>query len=398
MVYRFAVIGAFSAFVLADLEPPKPLQWGHLKGFVLRHLRWWSDKKDIFKSDGTLNIGYGFDNMNMTENYNAPGKFALRKISGLKILMAGSPYWCMKAFGCLAGKPDHPFWASTELPWPTDLFPSVKAIPDTGHLMCRSGGHTFLLSSGQKPHYAMRHGPAKYAKFSYSATFGFSCPTGDMDLEQLSADSMIALRDDTAGVEQCDGESWRVRRQTFDAEIVGRGTEKVHLRSRWRPWSDVLVETILLPPAEGSNWYIRLHKVETGRKLKSADAGWSTYGQGPDGRPIVQAFSGIITSGDEELGWTRASTKTGCVGVLDLPVGEGQKAERQGRLVQTDPNSNVIFSRSVLPTLLGEVEVGTSWIATAVFGLPGGEADEAEYQAAWGQTPKIPDWILAEIK
>lgn len=76
MVYRFAVIGAFSAFVLADLEPPKPLSWGHLKGLVLRHLRWWSDKKDIFKSDGTLNIGFGFDNMNMTENYNAPGEFS----------------------------------------------------------------------------------------------------------------------------------------------------------------------------------------------------------------------------------------------------------------------------------------------------------------------------------
>lgn len=305
----------------------------------------------------------------------------------------------MKAFGCLAGSPDHPFWTSEELPWPTDLFPTIKAIPDTGHLMCRSGNHTFLLSSGQKPHYAMRHGPAKYAKFAYSATFGFSCPTGDMDLEQLSADSMIALRDNSAGIDACDGESWRVRRQTYDAEIIGRGTNRVHLRSKWRPWTDVVVETLLIPPIQSSaNWYLRIHKITSGRRLVSAEAGWSTYGQGKDGRPIVQAFSGIITDGDEKPGWTRASTKIGCVGILDLGIKGGAKSQRQGRLVQSDPNSNVIFLRSVLPTLMGEVEEGTTWIATAVFGLPAGDKEEAEYQSAWEQVPEIPEWVLAEIQ
>lgn len=74
MVYRFAIISTFSALALADVEPPKPLQWGHIKGFVLRHLRTWAKNPDIFRGDGTLNIGYGYDNMNMTENYNAPGR------------------------------------------------------------------------------------------------------------------------------------------------------------------------------------------------------------------------------------------------------------------------------------------------------------------------------------
>lgn len=73
MVYRFAVISTFSALPLADVTPPAPLQWGHIKGLVLRHLRSWSSNPDIFRGDGTLNIGYGYDNMNMTENYNAPG-------------------------------------------------------------------------------------------------------------------------------------------------------------------------------------------------------------------------------------------------------------------------------------------------------------------------------------
>lgn len=71
MVYRFAVIATFSAMALCDIEPPAPLQWGHVKGMVLRHLRTWSGNTDIFRSDGTLNIGYAYDNMYATENYNA---------------------------------------------------------------------------------------------------------------------------------------------------------------------------------------------------------------------------------------------------------------------------------------------------------------------------------------
>jgi hypothetical protein len=74
MIYRFAVISTFSAMALADCPPPAPLTWGHIKGMVLRHLRYWSTCPDIFNSDGTLNIGYCYSNMNMTENYNGFGE------------------------------------------------------------------------------------------------------------------------------------------------------------------------------------------------------------------------------------------------------------------------------------------------------------------------------------
>jgi hypothetical protein len=66
---------------------------------------------------------------------------------------------------------------------------------------------------------------------------------------------------------------------------------------------------------------------------------------------------------------------------------------RTGTLVQSDPGSNVIFSRSVLPTLRGRVEAGTSWYATAVFGLPG-ERGEEEVDEAWGRVPEVPGWVL----
>jgi hypothetical protein len=294
----------------------------------------------------------------------------------------------MKAFACLAAPPNHPFWTSTELPWPTESFPLQKAIPDPSHIMTRLGNHTFLLSSGQKPHYALRHGPAKYSKFAYSASFGFSCPTGDMDLEQLAGDN-------SEGVETCDGETWRVRRQPINPKIVGRGTKDVHLRSSWKPWKNVEVETYLVPPQVNSpNWYVRVHKITTSRKLQSSEAGWATYGQSEDGRALVQAFSGEKSKGgDEEIGWARAATSVGCVGVLDIGI-KGHDGTRKGRLVQSDPNSNIIFSRSVLPSLLGDIPEGTTWIATGIFGVPAGRGKVPEWNEEWVKEPRIPAYIF----
>jgi hypothetical protein len=384
MVYRFAIISTFSALALADVAPPAPLQWGHMKGLVLRHLRTWAKNPDIFRSDGTLNIGYGYDNMNMTENYNAPG----------------SPYWCMKAFACLAAPASHPFWTSQELAWPTNLFPPIKAIPDAGHIMCRSNGHVFLLSSGQSAHYALRHAQEKYGKFSYSSTFGFCCSTGDLDLEQVAADSMLAVRDITPGVEEGDGETWRVRRVPLDASIVGRGTKDVHLRSRWKPWHDVDVETWLVPPQPGSpSWYLRVHKIVSsrGRHIGTSEAGWGTYGQSDDGRALVQAFSGETSrGGDQAIGWTRANTRGGCVGVVDIPI-KGGAAQREGKLIQSDPNSNVIFSRSVLPSLLGSAcqDGNTTWLATAVFGVPTVDGKlPTGWEKEWEKRPEVPAYVF----
>ena len=308
--------------------------------------------------------------------------------------LAGSPYWCMKAFACLSVPSSHPFWSSPELPWPTHLFKPIKALPDPSHIISRLGNHTFLLSSGQKPHYALRHGPAKYSKFAYSSAFGFCCPTGDMDLEQVAADSMLALKDNSPGSTECDGETWRVRRQPLDARIVGRGTSDVHLRSRWKPWPDVEVETFLIPPQSNSpSYHLRVHRITSSRRLITSESGWATFGQGSDGRALVQAFSGEKScGGDEEIGWARAVTSGGAVGVLDIPV-QGGNGDRRGRLVQSDPNSNVIFARSVLPSLLGEVAEGKTWMATAVFGMPRKDGEVEGWAGEWQRTPRVPNYV-----
>lgn len=144
MTYRFATIGFWSALAFADVEPPAPLTWGMAKGLLLRNLRWWSQHHHIFQPNGMLNIGYTYPNYYLAEPYNSPG----------------SPYWCMLAFAALAQPESHPFWSSEEEAHPftqaESPLPLVKALKHPLHIMVHKGGHTFLLSSGQKCHYPLK--------------------------------------------------------------------------------------------------------------------------------------------------------------------------------------------------------------------------------------------------
>jgi hypothetical protein len=106
---------------------------------------------------------------------------------------------------------------------------------------------------------------------------------------------------------------------------------------------------------------------------------------------LIQAFSGEKSEGgEEETGWVRAATSGGCVGVRDIPV-KGSKGDRQGRLVQIDPNANVIFSRSILPSLQGRLSEGETWIVTAVFGAPTRVKD---WQSEWDKVPQVPGYVF----
>jgi len=78
LTYRFVAASFFSACAYAELPS---LSMGVLKGVILRHLRYWFNRP-ILDSEGILTIGYGYPNLVLAEQYNAPG----------------SPYWGLKTF------------------------------------------------------------------------------------------------------------------------------------------------------------------------------------------------------------------------------------------------------------------------------------------------------------
>jgi len=377
----------WGALAYADVELPAPLTWGVIKGYLLRNLRWWL-KQPFLAGDGTVTIGFGYQNGSITENYNSPG----------------SVYWCCKAFLPLALPNDHPFWTSSEESFPSAL-PETIALTHPLHIVSRAGGHTFLLSSGQMCAYPLRHSAAKYGKFSYSAPFGFSMPTGICDLDELAGDGALALADldDLDGGDQ---PNYRVRRVVRDAELLTFDGVPI-LHSFWDPWKDTEVETWLIPPAKGSLWHVRVHRVRVGpsRRLRAAEGAFAIHGQGADFRALPASDP---TTGDGAIagpGLSLAASRAGAVGIVDLlprlEKSDTSTPQRAGLALRADANTNVMVPRTVLPTLVGEIAPGTEiWYATAVFGVPS-KANEAGPQQGWVDQwktlPQVPEHILKLI-
>ena len=395
LTYRFAMASFWGALAFADVEVPG-MSWGVVKGMLLRHIRYWTTEPGAFTRDGIFTIGYTYPNMNMTENYNSPG----------------SPYWAFKAFVPLALPPTHPFWTAEELPYPTLEIPRTLSSSHPGHIYTNLGDHTFLLSSGQACHYPLRAGAEKYGKLAYSTAFGYAVPTGTLLLDQHAPDNAIALSDDGGIV-------WKVRRECDDARIEtdGGGVENggtSWLRAVWRPWQDVEVETFLVPPhADTPLWHLRIHRLRSRRELLSSDAGFSNYGQRKDGRILDVVEEGSLLESADSIVEGRvissvaptasafASSKGGVVGVRDLSFIAGLTTEsRKSDVIQLDANTNIVFSRSTMPTLLGthggdaEKDV---WLVTGIFAIPSrvGEHGVAKekWVKEWAKTPVVPEAI-----
>jgi hypothetical protein len=80
-------------------------------------------------------------------------------------------------------------------------------------------------------------------------------------------------------------------------------------------------------------------------------------------------------------GYALATYSTGWSGIRNL------QSDREGKVVCTDPNTNLLHPRAVLPTLVGKHKAGTHWLVCAVLGLPG----EGAWHDIWNNPPSTPD-------
>ncbi|KAF9698833.1 hypothetical protein EKO04_003129 [Ascochyta lentis] len=373
LTYRFAMVAFWGSLAFADVELPAPLSWGVVKGIWLRNLRWWTTQPDIFQSNGMLTLGYSYPNTYLAENYNSPG----------------SPYWSMLAFAPLAAPKDHPFWQAKEEPHPYANERIARPLKHPRQIVVRSGGHSFLLSSGQSCHYAIKNSNAKYGKFAYSSAFAYSVSTGYQELEQFVPESSLALSDDG-------GELWKMRRahngdssiETFDGVPV--------LVSSMKPWPDVEVQTFLIPPAEETpNWHVRVHKITTARDVLTAEGAFAVHGaKESDGR-VFNGFDEALPEGGKEGDQSAlAASRSGAVGIAEL-----SSTSRLGHILQADANSNLVEARSVVPLLRNELKAGsTSWFVTAVYALPSSvDGWKKSWNEGWNKKPTVPNWVQAKI-
>lgn len=326
LTYRFAQGAVWGAYAFAGVQP---FELGVVKGLYLRHLRWWLSQP-IFASDGVLTVGYSYPNLIMAENYNAPG----------------SVYWAFKAFLPLALPEDHPFWQAEELPLPELQALSVQQAP---HLViCRHSerDHIAAFNAGHLSTNEHTHTSAKYEKFAYSASFGFSVPRAEWGLSQGAYDNMLALSE---------GDNlYRVRRSNEETGIDGDV-----LTSVWKPWRDVTVTTYLIA---GLPWHLRIHRIETARELDAAEGGFAL--------PLDAALAvsrqtcGVI-----------GRTGFGSSGIT------GIRGFDRAELIQVQSNTNLMHPRTAIPTLQAKLTPGSHILISAVYGEPG--AKEGTLPGEW---------------
>ncbi|MNW41264.1 hypothetical protein D3C74_183980 [compost metagenome] len=315
LTYRFSQGAFWGALAFADVESFSP---GVLKGLFLRHLRWWF-QQPIFTSDGILTIGYTYPNLIMAENYNA----------------AGSVYWAMKVFLPLALPDDHPFWNAEELPLPE--LPRVIDQQAPHFIICREqhNGHVAAFNAGHLQSNEHTHTSAKYEKFVYSSTFGFSVPRAEWGLSQGAFDCMLALSE---------GDNlYRVRRKNEQTSI-----KEDLITAIWKPWSDVVITSTIVV---GLPWHLRIHRIETNRHINVAEGGFSL--------PLI----GSLKQTEHELGivGTNDFGRSGIAGIMGYD---------EAVLQYIQSNTNVMHPRTTIPTLKRNLTPGKHVLVAAIYGEP----------------------------
>ncbi|KAH7083123.1 hypothetical protein BKA63DRAFT_433966 [Paraphoma chrysanthemicola] len=399
LTYRFAFAGFWSALAFAEVKLPAPLDdLGVVKGLLLRHFRWWSNKHDLFNVDGTLTIGFTYPNYYMSEDYNSPQ----------------SPYWALKSFLALGLPPSHPFWAASEKPLPITSGLEITPVRPPMHVVCRSDNHHFLLSTGQFCPWPLKATEAKYGKFAYSSQFGFSVPTGTL-IQQIAPDNTLALSKD-------DGDTWRVPWKVTEhrfGEAQVRNEGKVVgaipiLSSKWKPWKDADIEvtTHIIPPSERwPDWHIRVHRIkDNGLKtsqIKAIQGGFAIQGRAAELGEILPAVTDTTASAGsnsfsfpqytlETSGGALVCSNAGASGIRPISIFPYSPASKERpEILKPDANTNLIWQRTLIPIIAAEVASSkNNVLVSAVFALARTSDREERYTSLdikklWEDVPVI---------
>jgi hypothetical protein len=222
--------------------------------------------------------------------------------------------------------------------------------------------HTVMLVSGPGTPHAMRGVPEKYFKFAYSSRYGFSVESDAMAFDKAVFDSMIGL--------SSDGKHYRVREQVNTAYLAGDV-----LFSTWAPWSDVAVETWIIPSGA---WHLRVHSITSSRPLQTIEGGFAAPRTDFAADQRVEAGSSAYV----------VSMLGDFSGILD-----GSPRKRLARVNAPYANTSLMYPRTLVPQLLGDVAANEKTVfASAILAGP----DKQALLQAWSTPPKFP--TVAELE
>lgn len=186
------------------------------------------------------------------------------------------------------------------------------------------------------------HEDEKYEKFAYSTQFAFSVAKEDNALNRGAYDSMLALREEGRDL-------WHVRSGCDSFEL-----KEDRILFTWSPMNGVTIDTVIAPLGM---WHVRKHVIRTERTLEAAEGAFSV----PKDRAGKRMCDRICT---ETAADDRSASAHGDCGTSAIFALRGYTG---GEVIHTEPNTNLMAPRCVLPMLHGRLEQGTHELMCAVF-------------------------------
>lgn len=311
LLYRFAQTAFWSAAMFTGTICENV---DVVKGLISRNFNYWL-KNDIFQGDKTLSIGYTYSNLTMAERYNAPG----------------SPYWCFKAFMVLALPDNHLFWSAEQTPLPK--LDTIHCIKKADMLLSHTQNEATAYVPAVYSANPLGHYVEKYAKFAYSTNFGFSVAHSQNNLNETAPDSMLAFM-------LPNEEKVYVRQRSLRYEVLADKVVSV-----WSPMEGIIVETVIIPCEDG---HLRSHKILTDKNCIIYDCGFSValYEKNYN----VETKENMIIISNILQG-----CKIECLDKFMKPY-----------LIEADPNTNLLYKNTSIPSLCCCLNVGQHLVNTKI--------------------------------
>ena len=311
LTYRFAQTAYWAASLYSGSCRG---DFSAVKGIINRNFQYWLCR-DIFRGDGVLSVGYGYENLTMAERYNGPG----------------SPYWALKSFLILALSDEHPYWEAEEGPLP-HLDPVHLSLP-ADMLLQRQKNQVCAYVPGMYNQNVLGHFVEKYGKFVYSSRFAFSVAHSIENLNENAPDSTLAF------VPEEDGRVF-VRRRSLRYFFESNG-----IVSFWSPFPGIQVKTEIRLISEG---HIRRHEIESSIKCLAYDCGFAVEAMQEDS--WEETGKKFARAGGRE-GWCQATA----LGKAGIPS-----------LIQAAPNTHLLFRNTVIPGICYSIMPGKTVLETEI--------------------------------
>lgn len=312
LTYRFAQVAFFSACLYSDVYP---LSVPVMKGIICRHMEYWLNQP-ILDNGGVMTVGYCYNDLIMSENYNAPG----------------SPYWCMKAMLLLTLPDDHEFWSATPEAMPK--LDETKVLKEAQMILQRKPDDVQAAVSGLHSVYmsVLGHSAEKYSKFVYSTKYGFSVQKSSALLSEMAPDSMLVF--------EVDGKYF-MRENCLRAELAGNV-----IVSHWSPFEGIEVRTAIALTDFG---HVRTHEITSKIACKAYDCGFA-----------IQQFA----PGYQETATDRWAEIVSDDAICRVVGGKGI-------IISAAPNTSLIHPNTKIPAVVYDIPMGDFTIRTDIVTTPG---------------------------